>query len=142
MPIAATKTSNPAGTSPLVKQSQRLVSHAFFGTILKQMHESPWRSGMFSGGQAGRSFESLLDDRLADRMANNPTSQKFVHSIVRKLEKKAKAAESRKAAELKAVAPGGVKAAAGAKDPVDSVLSNAAEHLGFLSQTPRIDLKG
>ncbi|MGA2497412.1 MAG: rod-binding protein [Tepidisphaeraceae bacterium] len=137
MPIVAAKTSSPAGTNPLVKPAQRLVSHAFFGTILKQMHESPWRSGMFSGGQAGRNFESLLDDRLADRMANNHSSRKLVNSIVKKLDKKTKTAPSRKAGNPKAVVPSAPSA-----DPVDAVMSNAAEHLGFVSQAPRIDLRG
>ena len=165
MPIAAVKTPNPVGGSPLVKQSQRFISHAFFGTILKQMHESPWRSGMFSGGQAGRSFESLMDDRLAERMANNPTSQKLVRSIVKRLEKKGKEPQGHSERTREESGPGlrgqmfreyaqhdGARSVGslqparisgrGPADPVDGVLSNAAKHLSFLSQTPRIDLKG
>ncbi|MFI5377892.1 MAG: rod-binding protein [Tepidisphaerales bacterium] len=161
MPIAAAKTSHAAGNGPLVKPAQQLVSHAFFGAILKQMHQSPWRSAMFSGGQAGRSFESLLDDRLADRMANNHSSRKLVNSIVKKLEKKTGGDRSpsgplhaRNGGFGETALPQAEHGGSGetalpstlspqpVADPVDTVLSNAAAHLGFLSQAPRIDLKG
>lgn len=143
MAIAAVKTSNVLGKSPLVKESQRFIAHAFFGTVLKQMHNSPWRSGLLSGGQAGRSFDALLDDRLADRMANNPAGNKLVRSIVRKLEKKTQRTESKSAGPA-LVVPSAANAAAttATADPVDAALASAAGHLGFLSQAPRIDLKG
>lgn len=159
MAITAVKTSNPLERSPLVKESQRFIAHAFFGTILKQMHNSPWRSELFSGGQAGRNFQALLNDRLADRLANNAASRKLVQSMVRKLEKKAGAVEidgqgsggdGLPSRAVSRADQGGFSETALSRvgstrptaDPVDAVVARAAEHLGFLSQAPRIDLKG
>ena len=67
------------------KQAQTFVSQAFFGTLLKQMRESPFKSELFSGGRGGEAFGSLYDQKLAERMANGVGS-KLVGSIVRKLE--------------------------------------------------------
>ena len=49
----------------LVKNAQKLVSQTFFGTMLKQMHNSPFKSKIFSGGRGGEAFGSLLDQRLS-----------------------------------------------------------------------------
>ena len=67
------------------KQAQTFVSQAFFGTLLKQMRNSPFKSELFSGGRSGEAFGSLYDQQLAERMANGVGS-KLVDSIVRKLE--------------------------------------------------------
>lgn len=71
----------------LVKQSQRLVSQAFFGTLLKQIHNSPFKSDLFDGGRGGQAFTSMLDQRLADRMARG-AGRRLVDTIVRKIESK------------------------------------------------------
>jgi hypothetical protein len=67
------------------KQAQTFVSQAFFGTLLKQMRNSPFKSELFSGGRGGEAFGSLYDQQLAERMANGVGS-KLVDSIVRKIE--------------------------------------------------------
>ena len=67
------------------KQAQTFVSQAFFGTILKQMRESPFKSELFSGGRGGEAFGSLYDQQMAERMASGVGS-KLVNNIVRKLE--------------------------------------------------------
>ncbi len=80
---------NPATASQhdkLVKQSQRLVSQTFFGTLLKQMRDSPFKSEIFDGGHGGKAFSGLLDQHLADRMASG-SGQKLVNAMVRKIEK-------------------------------------------------------
>ena len=66
-------------------EARKFVSQAFFGTILKQMRESPFKSELFSGGRGGEAFGSLYDQQLAERMARGAGS-KLVGSIVRKLE--------------------------------------------------------
>ena len=75
----------PAKHDDARKQAQTFVSQAFFGTLLKQMRESPFKSELFSGGRGGEAFGSLYDQKLAERMANGVGS-KLVGSIVRKLE--------------------------------------------------------
>ena len=67
------------------KQAQTFVSQAFFGTLLKQMRNSPFKSEIFSGGRGGEAFGSLYDQQLSERMANGVGS-KLVDSIVRKIE--------------------------------------------------------
>ncbi len=69
----------------LVGQAQKWVSQTFFGTLLKHMHESPFRSKMFDGGRGGETFHAMLDQRLADHMAR-ASGSKLVNSIVRRIE--------------------------------------------------------
>ena len=71
----------------LVKQTQKWVAQSFFGTILKQMHDSPFKSDMLDGGRGGQAFGALYDQHLADRMSRG-VGHKLVNSIVRKIEAK------------------------------------------------------
>src|SRR4051794_581686 len=71
----------------LVKQTQNWVAQTFFGTLLKQMEDSPFKSDLFSGGRGGEAFSSLYHQRLAERMAGGAGS-KLVNSIVRRIEAK------------------------------------------------------
>ncbi len=75
----------PVAQEDARKQAQTFVSQAFFGTLLKQMRNSPFKSELFSGGRGGEAFGSLYDQQLADRMATGVGS-KLVDSIVRKME--------------------------------------------------------
>ncbi len=70
----------------LTRQAQKLVSQTFFGAMLKQMRNSPFKSELFSGGRGGEMFHSLMDQHLADRMASG-SGNGLVQSIVRHLEK-------------------------------------------------------
>jgi Rod binding domain-containing protein len=72
----------------LVKQTQSWVSQTFFGTLLKQMENSPFKSEMLSGGRGGEAFSSLYHQRLAEHMAKG-AGGKLVNSIVRRIEAKA-----------------------------------------------------
>ena len=69
----------------LTKQAQKWVGQTFFGTLLKQVRESPFKNEMMSGGRGGQAFGSMLDMQLADRMAKGSGS-KLVNAIVRKIE--------------------------------------------------------
>ena len=69
----------------LTTQAQKWVSQTFFGTLLKQMHESPFKSKLFEGGRGGEAFGRLYDQQLADRMSK-ASGKKLVNSIVRKIE--------------------------------------------------------
>jgi Rod binding domain-containing protein len=70
---------------PLTKQTQKLVAQTFFGTMLKQMRQSPFHNDMFEGGHGGAAFNELLDQHLADHMTRGAGS-KLVHSFVRKFQ--------------------------------------------------------
>ncbi len=69
----------------LVKQAEKWVSQTFYGALLKQMRESPFKSKLFSGGEGGDAFSGLYDQQLADRMSKG-AGGKLVHAIVRKIE--------------------------------------------------------
>ncbi|MDB5304642.1 MAG: hypothetical protein JWM97_2191 [Phycisphaerales bacterium] len=73
----------------LVKNSQKLVAQTFFGTLLKQMHEGPFKSKIFDGGRGGQAFASMLDQHLSEHMARG-SGHKLVDSMVRRIEKAAK----------------------------------------------------
>jgi Rod binding domain-containing protein len=69
----------------LTRLAEKWVSQTFFGTLLKQMRNSPFRSELFDGGRGGQAFGALHDQQLADRMSRG-AGQKLVRSIVRQLE--------------------------------------------------------
>jgi len=71
----------------LTKQAEKWVSQTFFGTMLKQMRDSPFKSDLFSGGRGGEAFSQMFDQTLSDRMARG-AGGKMVKSIVRALERK------------------------------------------------------
>jgi len=55
----------------LVKQTQKWVAQTFYGTIFKQMRESPFKDKIMSGGRGGEAFGGMLDQQMADRMAKS-----------------------------------------------------------------------
>lgn len=85
------KPGNPHGGKSqhdkIEEQARKLVAQTFYGTMFKQMRESPFKSELFSGGRGGQAFTPLLDQHLADHMARSADS-KLVRAIARKLEAK------------------------------------------------------
>jgi Rod binding domain-containing protein len=81
---AAGAVKNAAEDVTLRREAQRLVSQVFFGTLLKQMRNSPFKSELWSGGRGGEAFGGLYDQHLADRMAK-ASGKKLVNSIVKSL---------------------------------------------------------
>ena len=69
----------------LVNQTRKWVAQTFFGTMLKQMRDSAFKSDLFSGGQGGQAFGSLYDQHLAEHMTRG-AGTKLVNSIVRRIE--------------------------------------------------------
>jgi Rod binding domain-containing protein len=86
-PAARLTKATPSQHDRLVGQAQKWVAQTFFGTLLKQMDESPFKSDLFSGGRGGQAFSTLYHQQLADRMARG-AGQKLVNSIVRRIEAK------------------------------------------------------
>lgn len=70
----------------LVRQARIWVSQTFFGPLLKQMHNSPFRSELFSGGRGGQMFASLLEQHLSERMSRG-AARPLVESIVKHIER-------------------------------------------------------
>lgn len=69
----------------LTRQAQKLVSHTFFGPMLRQMRNSPFKNELFDGGRGGQVFHAMFDQHLADRMAGS-ANNKLVSALVRQLE--------------------------------------------------------
>src|ERR1700743_2386308 len=75
----------------LRQNAQKLVSQTFFGTLLRQSHNSPFKSKILDGGRGGEAFQSMLDQHLADRMASG-ASRKLVDAMVKKWQRPGKGA--------------------------------------------------
>jgi len=71
----------------LVTQTQKWVAQTFFGTLLKQVRQSPFHLDLFDGGRGGQAFGSMYDQRLAEHMARG-AGTKLVNSIVKHIEAK------------------------------------------------------
>ncbi|HTL27620.1 MAG TPA: rod-binding protein [Tepidisphaeraceae bacterium] len=87
----------------LTKQTQTWVAQSFFGTLLKQMRDSPFKSDILDGGRGGQAFSGLYDQHLAERMSRG-VGHKLVGAIVRKIE--AKNAYTKQMKMNRAVTPG------------------------------------
>jgi Rod binding domain-containing protein len=74
---------SPAGTAQLRQAAEKLVAQTFFGTILKQMRDSPFRSELFSGGRGGQAYQSMFDQQLVEKMSRG-VGTRLVNSLVKK----------------------------------------------------------
>jgi Rod binding domain-containing protein len=81
----AAKGGGPNQHDQLVKQTEKWVAQTFYGTLLKQMRDSPFHSDLMEGGNGGKTFETMFDQRLADHMSRH-AGGKLVKSIVKKIE--------------------------------------------------------
>ena len=86
----------------LLKQTQTWVGQTFFGTLLKQMRESPFKSELFDGGRGGQAFGALYDQHLAERMSRG-VGKHLVNAIVNRIEGRANAVRQQIATARRAV---------------------------------------
>jgi Rod binding domain-containing protein len=66
----------------LRKTAGQLVAQTFFGTMMRQMRQSPWKSDLFGGGRGGEAYQQLLDQRLVEGMAQG-VGARLVESLVK-----------------------------------------------------------
>ncbi len=88
--IQASSLSAAATEKQLFQTAQKWVAQTFFGTLLKQMHDSPFKSEMWSGGRGGQAFAPLMDQHLAERMAS-ASGRSLARSIVKHIQRKSPA---------------------------------------------------
>jgi hypothetical protein len=86
--VVGSKDARKSPHDRLVAQTQKWVAQTFYGTILKQMHNSPFRSDVFEGGRGGQAFGGLMDQQLAEHMARSP-ADKLDNSNDRRIEARA-----------------------------------------------------
>ena len=77
---------SPGNHDQLVKNARVWVAQTFYGEMLKQMRNSPFKSDMLDGGRGGQAFTNQLDQKLAERMASGHAGDRVVQAIVRKIE--------------------------------------------------------
>ena len=75
--------------SQVRQQTEKWVSETFYGNLLKQMHDSPFKSQLFDGGRGAEAFEPMLDQQISDHIAHG-ASNKLVDSVVNDIESKMK----------------------------------------------------
>jgi len=94
----------------LVRQTQKWVGMTFYGTLLKQVRNEPFRNDTLDGGQGGKMFGSMLDQQLSTRMSRG-NGDKLVNAIVNHIEKSSSLARKNAAAaygtQAKIAAPNG-----------------------------------
>jgi Rod binding domain-containing protein len=93
MTTASIKPPVDSGDGKLFKTAQKWVSQTFFGTLLKQMHDSPFKSDLFSGGRGAQAFSPLYDQHLAERMARS-SGRPLANSIVKHIQRTNKTAKT------------------------------------------------
>jgi Rod binding domain-containing protein len=69
----------------LIQQTRKWVAVSFFEPMLNEMRKDPFHSDLFDGGNAGKAFASMFDERLSEKMSSG-ASDVLVQSIVRKIE--------------------------------------------------------
>jgi hypothetical protein len=67
------------------KVIRQLLAQTFYGPMLKQMHDSPFKSELFSGGRGGEAFNELLDQQLITHAAGTESGSggRLAKSIAR-----------------------------------------------------------
>ncbi|MFT3785333.1 MAG: rod-binding protein [Tepidisphaeraceae bacterium] len=63
--------------------AEKLVAQTFFGAMLKQARQSPWKSEMFGGGRGGEAYQSLMDQQMVQKLGHG-VGKKLVDSLVKK----------------------------------------------------------
>lgn len=110
---ATTATSTAAGAkavgaaqaarhAELTDLARKWVATTFFGTMLRQMRDSAFKSELFSGGRGGEAFQEMYDQHLAERMARG-AGRSLADSVVRHIERRSSRAAG--AAEAAARVP-------------------------------------
>ena len=75
----------PTRHEQIVKQTQTWVAQTFFGPMLKQMRDSPFKSDLMDGGRGGQAFQQMQDAMLAQHMGRG-AARPLVNAIVRRIE--------------------------------------------------------
>ncbi len=86
---------SPTSDQKLETVARQLVGSTFFGTLLKQMHDSPFKSEIFSGGRGEQAFSPLMDQQMIERMSRG-AGDKLVKKIVKQFHKTAAEAEDKR----------------------------------------------
>lgn len=82
-------TLGPEQHDRLMKTARVWVAQTFFGEMLKQMRNSPFKSDLFDGGRGGQAFANQLDQKLAEHLSRGNAGERLARSIVNRIEGRA-----------------------------------------------------
>ena len=88
----------------LKDQAQKWVAATFYGTLLKQMRNDPFKDKTMDGGRGGEVFGEMFDQRMAEHMSKSSGS-KLVNTLVKKMEGKEAYRKQVKAEARKGLGP-------------------------------------
>jgi len=106
VPAQARQEPRPPGgvdDAALRAKAEQLVSQTFFGTLLKQMRQSPWKSEMFSGGRAGQAYQQMFDQHLVEKLGRG-AGRRLVDSLVKDMRRQQDVATPDRVAPRRAAA--------------------------------------
>ncbi len=66
----------------VAKQAQKWVAQTFYGTLLKQLRNSPFKSELFSGGRGAEAFGPMVDANIIDHLGKG-TGKHLVHAVTK-----------------------------------------------------------
>jgi hypothetical protein len=72
----------------VAEQSRKWVAQTFYGTLLKQLRNSPFKSDVLSGGRGAQAFGPMVDQNMVDRLSRS-TGKKLIESLTKSMMKKA-----------------------------------------------------
>lgn len=102
--VPGAQTAKDDTDSQVRKQTEKWVSETFYGAMLKQMHNSPFKSKLFDGGRGAEAFEPMLDQQISDHIAHG-ASNKLVDSVVNDIEAKMKKSQHQPAQKIDSQVP-------------------------------------
>jgi Rod binding domain-containing protein len=70
----------------LTRTARQVVGSVFFGTLLKQMRNSPFKSKLFSGGRGEEAFGAIRDQHMAEQLGMR-AGKSLADSMVKRLGK-------------------------------------------------------
>ena len=82
--VPGQRNSPQAEQDKVTATARKWVAQTFYGTLLRQMRNSPFKSELFEGGRGGQAFAPMLDQHLVDSMSKG-TANKLTTAIARKL---------------------------------------------------------
>ena len=74
------------GRAALERTASQVLAQTFYGTLLRQMQNSPFKSELFSGGRGGQAFGAMFYDQLAMKMSSS-IDPRLARSLVKRYEK-------------------------------------------------------
>ena len=84
--IVGQKNAPISDRSTLERTASQVIAQTFYGTLLRQIQNSPFKSELFSGGRGGQAFGAMFYDHLATKMSSS-IDPRLARTLVKRYEK-------------------------------------------------------